>query len=84
MAAIFYFRHNRTSDSILTSLFVLPDLENMGIAVEISLLSCLEAEIYVSFYALPVMAAIFDFRHTQTRTVFPSVSPCCPTPKTWV
>jgi len=33
---------------------VLPDLKNMGIAVGISLLSCIEAEIYVISYLLPV------------------------------
>jgi len=33
---------------------VSPDLENMGIAVGISLLSCIEAEIYVISYLLPV------------------------------
>ena len=39
MAAIFDFRHTRTSNSIPISLFVLPDPENMGEAVGISLLS---------------------------------------------
>ena len=42
------------------------DSENMGIAVEISLLSCIRAEIYVVPYLLPVMAANFDFQYTQT------------------
>ena len=54
MAAIFDFRPSRTSDSIPISLFVLPDPENMGMAVEISLLSCVEAEIYVISFLLPV------------------------------
>ena len=39
MAAIFDFRLTRTSDSVPTSLSVLPDPENMGLAVGISLLS---------------------------------------------
>jgi len=43
MAAIFDLRHIQTSDSIPTSLSVLPDPKNMGIAVGISLLSCVEA-----------------------------------------
>ena len=42
MAAMFDFRQIHTSD-IIISLFVLPDPENMGIAVGISLLSCIEA-----------------------------------------
>ena len=45
MAAIFDFRHTQTSDSIPTSLSVLSDSESMGIAVGISLLSCIEADI---------------------------------------
>jgi len=35
----------------------LPDLENMGIAFGISLLSCIEAEIYVNSYLLPVIGS---------------------------
>ena len=54
MAAIFDFRYTRMSESIPASLFVLSDLENMGIAVEISLLSCTEAKIHVISYALPI------------------------------
>ena len=53
MAAIFTLQHTQTSDSILTSLSVLPDPENMGIAIEISLLSCTGVEINVISY-LPV------------------------------
>ena len=37
----------QTSDNIPTCLFVLPDPENMGLAIGISLLSCLQAEIYI-------------------------------------
>ena len=48
-AAIFYFRHTQTSDSVTTILSVLPDRENMGIVHGISLLQCIEAEIQVSF-----------------------------------
>ena len=54
MAAIFDFRPTQTSDSLLTSLSVLPDPENMAIALKISLLSCIEAEIYVLSFLLPV------------------------------
>ena len=54
-----------TSSSLRSSLIVLPDSENMGVAFEILLLSCIRAEIYVISYLLPVMAAIFDFQHTQ-------------------
>ena len=52
--AVFDFRHTRTSDSISSSLSVLPDPENMGIAIEISLQSCIEAEIDVILFLLPV------------------------------
>ena len=54
MAAIFDFRHTQTSFSLHTNLTVLPDPENMGIAVEISWLSCTEAEINVMSVLLPV------------------------------
>ena len=49
-----------------SSLVVLPDLENIGIAVGISLLSCIRADLYVMSFLLPVMAAIFNLRHTHT------------------
>ena len=55
MAAIFDFRRAQTLDNTPTSLFVLPDPENIGIAVGISLLSWLKAEIYVISYLLPVL-----------------------------
>ena len=61
MAANFYLRHTQMTDSIPTSLFVLPDPENMGIAVRFSLLSCIRAEIYVISHVLPV-----NGRHNQT------------------
>ena len=54
MAAIFHFRHIQMSDSIHTSLSVLPDPENMGIAAGISLLSCVGVEIYVMSFLLSV------------------------------
>jgi len=38
----------------MSTLVVLPDLENMGIAVGISFLSCIEAEICDISYLLPV------------------------------
>jgi len=38
IAAIFDLRHTQTSDSITTSLSVLPNPKNMGVAVGISLL----------------------------------------------
>jgi len=43
MAAIFDIRHIQTSDSIPTSLSVLPNPKNMGITVGSALLSCIEA-----------------------------------------
>jgi len=58
MAAIFDFSLIRTSDSLRGSLVVSLDLKNMGIAVGISLLSCLETELHlICFFS----AAILDF-----------------------
>jgi len=58
MSAIFDFSLIRTSDSPQGSLVVSPDLENMGIAVGILLLSCIETELrLISFFS----AAILDF-----------------------
>ena len=55
VTAIFDFRHAQTSGSIPISLSVLPDPENMGIAVRISLLSGIRVEIYVISYLLPAI-----------------------------
>ena len=47
MAVIFSFLLNYTLGSLCSSLVVLPDTENMGVAIEILLLSCVQAEIQV-------------------------------------
>ena len=44
----------QTSGGVRSSLVVYPDPESMGIAVEISLLTCTEADIYVMLFLLPV------------------------------
>ena len=54
MDAIFDFRHAQTADSFRTSLSVLPDPENMGVGVGISLLACIRAEIDVISCLVPV------------------------------
>jgi len=54
MAAIFDFQQAQTYKSIPTTLSVLPDPENMCVAVGISLLSCIRAEMYAMSYLLPV------------------------------
>jgi len=54
MAAIFDLSPIHTSGILRSTSVVLPDLENIGIAVGISLVSCMEAEIYVISYLLPV------------------------------
>jgi len=54
MTAIFDFQHARTYDSIPSSLYMLRDTGNLGVAVGISLLSCIWADIYVMSYLLPV------------------------------
>jgi len=58
MAAIFDFSLFHTTGILLSSLIGLPDLENIGIAVGISLLSCIETELrLISFFS----AANLDF-----------------------
>jgi len=59
-------QHARTLDSIPSSLSVLPDPGNMGVAVGISLLSCIRAEIYIISYVLPVNGRHLDLWHTYT------------------
>ena len=82
MAAIFDFQHTQTSDSIQICLSVLPDHDNLDIAVEISLLSCLQTEIYdiVHMY-FRLMAAIFDLRHTETSKSIPTCLSVLPDPE---
>jgi len=64
MAAIFDFSLICTSDSLWGSLVVSTDLENMGIAVGISLLSCIEIELrLISFLQPP--SWISDFRFSS-------------------
>jgi len=48
VAAIFEFQHTQILNSIPTSLSVLPDPELLFVAVVISLLSCVSAEICVT------------------------------------
>ena len=62
MATIFDCQHTHTSDSIPTSLSVLPNTDNMGIAIEISLLSCVKAEIRITEFTEPP-SWIYDFRY---------------------
>ena len=84
MTAIFGFRHIQTSDSDPTSLSGLPDPENMVLAVGIPLRSCIRAEISVCHFYSRLMATTLISDIPRRRTVFPLVSLCCPTPKTWV
>jgi hypothetical protein len=58
MAAIFDLLLTPTSNSIQTGPIVIPDHENVGKAVEISLLSCIQAEIYVIHTYFRFMATI--------------------------
>jgi len=63
MAAIFDLTPVRTSGILRSTSVVLPDLENIGIAVGSSLLSCMEAEIYAISYLLPVNGSHLWFLH---------------------
>jgi len=64
MAAMFDFFLIRTSYSLRSSLVVSTDLENWGTAVGIPLPSCIEAEICVISYLLPVNGSHLWF-HTD-------------------
>ena len=55
MASLFDFPLIRSLGSLRSSLVVVPDAENISIAVGISLLSRIRAEIYVISYLLPVI-----------------------------
>ena len=66
-AAIFDFQHTQTWDSIPTSLSVMPDPEKMDIAVGISLLSCVRAELYV--IACLVTVNVHHLRFTTYKNV---------------
>jgi len=71
MAAIFDFLQIRTSVILVSTLVVLPDLENMGIAVGISLLlrRPYTTEDTSVIYVLPVHGRHFDFRHRFLSSV---------------
>jgi len=64
MAGFLDFRLPFTSGSTGTSSTELLDLENVGEAVEMLLLSWVRAEIYVISYLLPVNGRHIDLRHT--------------------
>jgi len=61
MAAIFDFLQIQTSVILVSTLVVLPDLKNMGIAVGISLLLRTQPKIQVLFMYFRFMAAILIF-----------------------
>jgi len=66
MATIFDFSFTQTSGSIRTSFFVLPDAENMGMALEFGCYHLYKLR-YTFFYIhFRFMAAIFDIPFTQT------------------
>jgi len=52
------------------------DLDNIGVAVGISLVSRIQVGIYVIPHSLLVQAAIFDVSHRHTA-VFRTVQSCC-------
>jgi len=63
----------------------MPDVENTGTAVGISLTSCIEAEIDVIAYLLPVNGQpSLIYPLSAHLTVFGVVWSCHPTSKTWV
>ena len=65
-ATISDFLQIHTSSSLCSSLVLLPDPENMGIAVGISLLSCIEADIYVmSILLLAILSDVWVCRKSK-------------------
>jgi len=70
MAAIFDFSQIRTSVILMSTPVVLPDLENMGIAVGISLLLRTQLKIQVLYNVLPIHGRYFDFRHGFFHLLF--------------
>ena len=69
MAAIFDFQQTQTSDSILTSLSVLPNPENIGVTVEILLLSCIRDEIYRISNLPPINGRHFELRRQFSSAI---------------
>jgi hypothetical protein len=69
MAAIFDLPITLKSRSILISPIVFPDPKNVGVAVEISFLSCIHAEIRYT-YLLPVYGRHFDFRLAYSHQLY--------------
>ena len=70
-AAILDFRLPVTSDGVCNSAIVFLDPENMGVAVGIILLSCLQAEIYLGGgFTPPFMAHVAFFPFTGQRLMF--------------
>ena len=70
-----------TSKRIQTSLIVLLDLRNIGIAFGISSMACLQAEICVIVHVFPVMTAILIHPSSRRRRVVALVPLYCLTLK---
>jgi hypothetical protein len=74
-----------TSGSFHSIIVVLPDLNNMCLAVGISLLMCIEAEMYVISYLLLVNGHLWfttcDTQASEQYSHWSEVSPCCLTLK---
>ena len=72
MATIIDFQHSKTSDSVLTSLSVLPDPEIMGILLKCRCYYVYELRLTLFPIYFRLMAAIFDFQQTQTSDSIPT------------
>jgi len=70
MAVIFDFSQIRTSVILMSALFVLPALENMGIAVGISLLLRTQPKIQVLYMYFRFVAAILIFDRDFCHQLF--------------
>ena len=84
-AAMFDLRLALTSAIACTSPVVLLGSENMGLAIGISLLSCGQAEIYVTVYVLPVNGGhpSLIYQSLRCRRVLTLVPSCCWIPNMW-
>ena len=81
VATILDVRRPLTSDSSSNSILELLDLESIGVAVGISMLSGLQAEFYVSPYPIPVNGRHLSFPTSTNIVRYPYWSHCIAGPR---
>ena len=73
-----HYRHPVTSGSVGSSAIELLDPENVGVAVETALLSCLEAEIFVLLVYAAILGAILNLSLFGNSPIASSMSALFP------